>query len=357
MGSIRPSPRLSRRAVSIAWLTGWAITWMLLVGCRAAAPLHVWTPPTLAPAAGSKVAIAPIRGDEKIAGPLRQAMLRRQPRDNGRSIVAIDASDLIADDRIRLVQALEGDDSDFAVVSLARRAGADFVLMGEVIGPSQRRRLAAWEDAEPSTSDFPQAMGQRPPHHQGVNPARDMTGENSATDAPADPSQQTIRVSWSLLDVRHDRPLSGQPVVTAGNPRAPSEQDLDAAATAAWDLLTPHVIRTRAELAAPRLVRGSRQVRQGNAAAAAGDWRQAEQIWQAVVEKQPRNHAALHNLALAAVARQQYHDARQRIAAALAIRSNDLNRTTAVWIEQSQRDYHQAFGLPDPPEGWAATRR
>jgi hypothetical protein len=26
-----------------------------------------------------------------------------------------------------------------------------------------------------------------------------------------------------------------------------------------------------------------------------------------------------------------------------------------VWIEVKQRAYHEAFGLPDPPEGWFVT--
>jgi hypothetical protein len=65
----------------------------------------------------------------------------------------------------------------------------------------------------------------------------------------------------------------------------------------------------------------------------------------------------MHNLAIAAVARQDYSEARRQIAAALAAKSSPLYQTTAVWIERRQRDYHIAFGLPDPPEGWAATRR
>lgn len=334
----------------IALLMGLATVVCGLSGCRATAPLHVWNPPLLAPAVGGKIAIAPITNNaaiernDPIAGPLREAMLRLQPRDDGRSVVAVDARTLQGDGSIRLVNALEGDSSELALISLARHADVDFVLSGEVITQPQRNRHIRDEKLIASL-------------HPGLDPTLASAAENSAADIQADMGQSVILVSWSLFDVRRGQPLSGQPVVTPGNPRSPSSQDLDAAATAAWELLTPHVIRSQAELAAPRLVRGSQAVRQGNTAAAAGDWMQAEQIWQRVLEKQPKNHAALHNLAVAAVARQEYGEARQRIAAALTIRGNDLNRSTAVWIEQSQRNYHQAFGLDDPVEGWAATRR
>ncbi len=323
---------------------GIVIAALVLAGCRSAAPLHVWAPPGLASAVGGKIAVAPIRGDDKVAGPLRQAMLRQQPQDQGRSVVAIDARQLQGDGSIRLVSSLEGDDSDFAVLSLARRAEIDFVLMGHVIAPTERRL----------TPSFETPMGGAP--EPGLAPQWHSGDENSAT-AAADPREQAIRVSWSLFDVRRGQPLSGQPVVTPGNPRSPTDRDLDTAAAAAWELLIPHVVQTKAELAAPRLAPGSRPIRQGNDAAAAGDWQQAEQIWQRVLDKQPKNHAALHNLAVAAVARQQYSEARSLIAAAVAIRSHELYRSTAVWIEQSQRDYHEAFALDDPAEGWAATRR
>jgi len=310
---------------------------LALGGCRAAAPIHVWSPPKLASTVGAKVAIAPIRGDARISLPLGEAMLRTQPRDVGRNVVAIDARRLQSDEVIRLVSSAEGETSDITLATLARRNDIDFVLVGEVIRSSDRRYSAE--------------------HLPWDNANKMMIGiENAATDSSAD-EIGLIRVSWSLMDVRRGDPLNGLPVVTPGNPRDPSDESIDLAAQSAWELIVPHVIRDHTELIAPRLTFGSREVRKGNAAAAAGDWNRAEQIWLAVLQRSPRNHAAKHNLAVAAVARQDYSAARQHISDALAARSLSLYRSTSVWIEQSQRDYHTAFGLPDPPDGWAATSR
>ncbi|HBJ33326.1 MAG TPA: hypothetical protein DDZ51_00905 [Planctomycetaceae bacterium] len=310
---------------------------LVIGGCRSAAPIYVWTPPKLAPAVGSKVAIAPIRGNSEIAQPLHDAMLRNQPRDSGRSVLAIDAQQLPSGETIRLVSAVEGDTSDIALMTLARRNDIDFVLVGEVLESSDRRHRAS--------NPLP-AMPEK----------LDLSVENTATDSSAD-KRGLIRVSWSLMDVRRGIPLSGLPVVTPGNPSQPDDEAIALAASSAWELVVPHVFRDHAELTAPRLVFGSGDIRKGNAAAAAGDWNTAEQIWRAILQRHPRNHAAKHNLAVAAVARQDYSAARRFIAEALAARSTQLYRSTAVWIEQSQRDYHTAFGLPDPPEGWAATSR
>jgi len=310
---------------------------LLAGGCRSAAPIHVWSPPKLASAVGGKVAIAPIRGDAALAQSLGEAMLRNQPRDAGRSVVAIDARRLQSDEKIRLVSAVEGETSDIALVTLARRNEIDFVLIGEVLKSSDRRSRATSLPTE-------------------ITENLNRSVENAATDSSADESG-LIRVSWSLMDVRRGVPLSGLPVVTPGNPHNPDDQAIDLAATSAWELIAPHVIRDHAELIAPRLVLGAGDIRKGNVAAAAGDWKTAEEIWLAVLRQYPRNHAAKHNLAVAAIARQDYSAARRYIAEALASRSSPLYRSTSVWIEQSQRDYHTAFGLPDPPEGWAATSR
>lgn len=306
-------------------------------GCRSAAPIHVWNPPRLASAVNAKVAIAPIRGQDAIAQPLGAAMLRLQPRDAGRAAIAIDARRLQSNDSIRLVTAVEGETSDIALMTLARRNDIDFVLVGEVIETGDRRR---------------RSQSPSPEHNDWVL----SSVENTATDASSDDTG-LIRVSWSLVDVRRGVPLSGLPVVTPGNPRQPDEQAIELAAEKAWELLVPHLVRDKTELAHPRLALGASDIRKGNAAAAAGDWQAAEQHWQAVLSRHRRSHAAKHNLAVAAVARQDYAAARMLIAEALAWRALPLYRDTAVWIEQSQRDYHAAFGLPDPPEGWAATRR
>jgi hypothetical protein len=327
----------------------------LLCGCQTAAPIHVWAPPRIDSAVGKRIAIAPLTGDPQIAGPLRAAMLRSQPRDAGREVVAIDATRLPDDQKIRLVSATEGEPSDITIVSLARRAGIDYVLMGDVLQSPHSRRVDRYGVPNDLAQDIPMANGRSA---NPLNPSDLGSDAASVADPPLGIGQdELLRVSWNLIDVRRGTPLSGQPVVTRRDPSRPISMAIDEAAEAAWELVIPHVVRDQAELAAPRMASGSGGIRRGNEAAASGDWNRAEQLWSDVLRKHPKSHAAMHNLAVAAVARQDYSEARRQIAAALAAKSSPLYQTTAVWIERRQRDYHIAFGLPDPPEGWAATRR
>jgi hypothetical protein len=41
---------------------------------------------------------------------------------------------------------------------------------------------------------------------------------------------------------------------------------------------------------------------------------------------------------------------------AIRLQPTRLHKHTLAWIEMKQREYHEAFGLPDPPEGWFLTR-
>lgn len=320
---------------------GIGVIGLLLGGCQAAAPIHVWAPPTIQSTVGKRVAIPPLAGDPEIAGPLHAAMLRLQPRSNGIQVYAVDARTLERDETIRLASATEGQTSDIALLSLARSNGVDYILQGEVMSIRDAAVRRSTERPDPMLPSRP----------KNLDPLARIPGQD------VDSEDSLLRVSWNLIEVTGSQPLSGQPVVTRRLLGQDEAAVVTAAAEAAWQLVIPHVIQDQAQLAAPRLALGSAAIRRGNEAAAHGDWMQAEQRWMEVLRQRPRQHAALHNLAVAAVARQDYEAARRLIAQALQISSSPLYQDTAVWIEQRQRDYHIAFGLPDPPGGWAATRR
>lgn len=314
---------------------------LLLGGCQAAAPIHVWAPPTIQSAVGKRVAIPPLAGDPEIAGPLHAAMLRLQPRGEGLQVLALDARTLENKQTIRLASATEGQTSDIALLSLARSSGVDFILQGEVMLTRDAAVRRPVERPDPMLPSRPNTLDPL-----ARIPSQAVESEGSL-----------LRVSWNLIEVAGAQPLSGQPVVTRRLLGQDDAAVVAAAAEAAWQLVIPHVVQDQTQLAAPRLALGSAAIRRGNEAAAHGDWMQAEQRWAEVLRQRPRQHAAMHNLAVAAVARQDYQTARRLIAQALQLSSSSLYQDTAVWIEQRQRDYHVAFGLPDPPGGWAATRR
>ncbi|TVP98563.1 MAG: hypothetical protein EA381_12030 [Planctomycetaceae bacterium] len=362
-------PRIAPRGLT--WLLC-AACWFA-VGCQSVAPIHVWAPPRIGSAVGKRIAIAPISGEPGIAQPLHAAMIRALPADVGGGVEVIDTRRLEEGSPIRLVSFDQDEPSDIALVNLARNGAIDLLLCGEVLqvsGPANGQTDRRTGDAElVSTGLDPATVGPAmvgPGDRPGLGgirrrPAVPTTGdlgaiEDAAAAEKVSPRETILRMSWKLIDTKNGAPLNGMPLVTAARPGESEEDLIGRAAREAWELLVPHVVRDETELANQRLGSGVASVRQGNVAAGEGDWSQAERHWQAALETDPRSHAAMHNLAVAAVARQDFPEARRRIGEALGRRSLSLYRSTAVWIELRQRQYHRAFELPDPPEGWAATR-
>jgi len=302
-------------------------------GCSVApskASIQVWAPPRLQSAVGKTVAISPVSGDQRIAGPLQAAMIANAPVDQGRTLRCIDSRSLQGNQTIRLVSAVEGETSDIAILSMARRQGIDYLLTGEIVRQPSAERKAMRLATQPGfDQDAPYTFD----------------------------SRSALAVSWKLVDVHGKQPDAGVPVVTKQVESTDIQSVAKAAADDAWKLITPYVQKDSATLAATRFTSTSRAVRRGNEAAINGDWMSAQDYWNGVLRANSSHHAALHNLAIAAVARQEYDEANRLIGEALKRKNKALYRETAVWIESRQRDYHLAFGLPDPPTGWAATRR
>jgi len=72
-------------------------------------------------------------------------------------------------------------------------------------------------------------------------------------------------------------------------------------------MLAPHEATSQIQLAACDIwTRGRREVNEGNRQAVEGNWELAEQQWQTASQIEPKNHAALFNLAIAADHRHEY---------------------------------------------------
>ena len=300
--------------------------------------MHVWVPPELESTVGKRIGISQVEGPSELAEPFRKKMLSMPPSDLGRSMKIVDANQLERPQVIQLVSAMEdthGDlpsndlarndlPSDITTTMAAREAGLDYVLRGEVV--SKRR------------------------------------GTSAIAKAGFDPDQP-VRISWRLFSVHENRPVGGKPVVIDGKTAASRYPDLarssdpdDALLTAlvreSYRLISPSTRATHVHLAIPYGTLGSRQTRQGNELATEGRWGEAELVWQEVVDRHPLQGAAVHNLALSAAAGQDFSRAKKLARKAIRLNPAPLHKKSLVWIEQRQRDYHQAFNLPDPPEGW-----
>ena len=293
---------------------------VLITGCRMAAPIHVWQPPQLESTVGKSVAVSEIVGPKLVARQIEEKLLRTVPRDSGRITTLVQSDSLQSKSPIQLVTGDDSQPNDVALAAVARREAIDYVLRGEIL-----------EDRSP--------------------------GQLS----------DRLTVSWRLTELAHNRSAGGRPVVVDAESAIDHYPDLailtdpDAVLAAAasrdtFRLITPWIDRQRAQLAIPYFLPGSEQVRRGNVAALATRWSDAEEIWRDVMQNHPSQVAAVHNLSLAAVAAQDFSRAKQLARKAVRLRPTALHKQTMVWVEMKQREYHEAFGLPDPPEGWFVTR-
>ena len=294
-----------------------------LIGCRLDAPIHHWEPAKLESTVGKRVVVSAVAGSEEIAADVREKLFEFAPAEPGRETSLIDAMTLQGKSEIQLVSASDSEPNDVALASVAKREGAEFLLRGEIIQTRTALRPKSEED-------------------------------------------RTLKISWRLTALDNIHPGGGSPVVVdvrSAIDRYPdlavvSDYDevlINAAVRDTYRLITPSVTRDRVQLDIPYLLPGSRAVRQGNLLARGGRWGEAEAIWSGVVEKYPSQVAAIHNLALAAAAGQDFSRAKKLARKAVRLQPTKVHRQTLVWIELKQRDYHESFQLPDPPEGWFVT--
>lgn len=303
-------------------------------GCRATAPIHVWQPPRLQSTVGQRVAVS-VSGPATLAADIEQrlidaAAVRRRASDgpgegdgSAGTSVWISTSALQQASAIRLVSADDQEFNDVALASVARDRGVDFLLQGRLV-------------------------------------------EGGTFTGPAGETER-IALSWRLYGVHGRSPPIGFPVAIDVDTAVDRYPDLrllaeprailqEAAVRETRRLVEPFVNRDTAGLAVPYLTPGSRAVRRGNALAAAGDWSAARDIWAETVQRYPSQSAAFVNLAVAAVAAQDFPAARQWATLAAARHPSAVARETLLWVEWTQRQYHLTFGLPDPEEGWVLTR-
>ncbi|QDS96447.1 hypothetical protein FF011L_52580 [Roseimaritima multifibrata] len=313
-------------------------------GCRLASPIAVWAPAQIQTTVGQKLVLAPVSGPPAVSGQLHASILAAQPKDPGRQLTLRTPKQIQSDGSgaILLASATElahpDPMSDLTLLALSKQANADWLLMGEIIQDGASRRRSQSEAA----------TGQAADPHAAIANGR-------------------LSVVWRLYDVKAGKPVIDHTMVIDTDSSIQKHPDLaglagseptlltTAAGREVWSLLAPNIRRTEIEIAQPWGLPGSRQTRQANELAAVGRWPEATSRWEQVLSDHPRQHAAQHNLAIAAVAAQDFSLARERIHKALRQRNSQHYRHTATWIETRQREYYTAFGLPTPSEGWAVT--
>lgn len=342
-----------------------AIAMALVVGCQTPVDVHVWEPPLIqngsktavgasAPRPGTvqthdgaakdqtSVVLVGIRGPSTMARAIENELMEASHRFRRGSVSNVNVEqtppvrlisrdEVTANSDVRLVSTFDQTPSDMAIAAAARRHGHRYLLAGELI----------------------QANGSA--HQQN----------------------QRIALTWRLTDLHEERSIKAKPISVAipavasnesetfFNPTLTVNDDQDSLnpqvrrelIEETLHLLWPSVSLRSVKLAKPVALPGSRGVRRGNLAARRGDWAAAERAYLDVLDQHPRNSAAWINAAVAAVAREDFTAAKQRITEAIRFSIlSPFNRTlaeeTLVWIEIHQKKARDAFGLPDPVGGY-----
>lgn len=303
----------------------WAILGLLTastVGCRTTAPIHLWRPPAMASVSEKPLVLMEIAGPADTAEALRDELLAETA---GNPITLLVPEQLDTGSAIQLVSGHQNEPSDLAIASAARRSGVAHMLRGEIVhatgnSHSDERLSVVWRLVGLSESST----------NEGV----------------------PVSVDQSSIQQRHPD------LMWVPDPQARLRQ---AMVRETVGLLDESVVRQRATLAHPRFRLGSAAVRRGNRLAEKGDWPAAERIWEETIKKYPGQTAAWINASIAGAARQDFEEANRRVTNAIRLSvfsplQKTLAEETLVWLELRQRDYHQAFDLPDPPGGWRVTQ-
>jgi hypothetical protein len=138
-------------------------------------------------------------------------------------------------------------------------------------------------------------------------------------------SPPTVTLAVKLIDVASGEVRDARQVTRTFKSRDVSDRDavlqglLADCADEVATRITPHQELIEVELARQYWGAGLADVHRGNALAREGKWPEAAAAWQAALDASPRNHAALHNLAMAALARGDLAEASAWLDRAIAL--------------------------------------
>lgn len=302
-------------------------------GCQMTAPIHVWQPAKVAQGGPVRVALSPIGGEPEVAQQLQSAMDLSRPQRMPH-LAVIPPQDLERIGGIQLV-AYDGQPSEMASLSAARRAGANYLLTGDVL--SHQLTIPQQTQKRPSLFSFLRSP----------------------------PPSEMLSVRWCVYEVESGRRLEEHTVTLSRQEVDKQFPDLAfqsdgaakvvaASARRSWELVVPTTHAKNVMIDLPWFAPGSSDVRRGNAYARLGQWEMAERTWQDAADSHNWNTAAWRNLAIAAVAREDFTLARSRLRHAdWKYFPGDNTPKTLAWIEEQQRQYHAAFNLPSPSTGWS----
>ena len=309
------------------------LTALLLSGCAPHAKLLVWRPAAEEIQGVNKLVILDLDGEEPY-GRIARGALEAQFAQN-RHYTLVDPAVL---GTARSVKNGEGETDVSAALAAAKSAGVDAILTGQVVS------YKVDDDEQHDTHfSFGESSGKNKKSGASFN-AFGIGIDNNHTIT----REASVSLSVKLIDVNSQQVIAvrqsshnvpAQQVNGEGN-LPPRERVLTelltACATDVVSLIAPHYVPAEVTLARQYYGKGSDDVRRGNELAKQGDWTNAAASWEAAVRHDPGNHAALHNLALAAEARQDFPTAIKNLNKAMASYPAALYHETQKRLKDEQ---------------------
>jgi hypothetical protein len=310
-----------------------AFTALLLSGCAPHAKLLVWRPAAEEIQGVSKLVILDLDGEEPY-GRVARGALEAQFAEN-RHYTLVDPTVL---GPARSVTNGEGTTDVSAALAAAKSAGVDAILTGQVVS------YKVDDDEQRDTHfSFGESSGKNKKSGASFN-AFGIGIDNNHTIT----REASVSLTVKLIDVQSQQVLAvresshnvvAQQVNGEGNLPARERvltELLTACAKDVVALIAPHYVPSDVTLARQYYGKGTDDVSRGNEFAKQGDWAGAAAAWEAAVKHNPANHAALHNLAVAAEARHDFPTAIRNLNKAMASYPASLYHETQKRLKDEQ---------------------
>ncbi len=309
------------------------------MGCAPKAQLMVWRPAELNIAGLERLAILDFEGDQQ-SGKIARSALQSQLFEN-KYYQIVDQAELA---RVRPVLTKEGLPDLAAALEAARVIGVDAVLCGQVVSYNVLDDLQTDHHLELGGSTSKSKSGDSSSGvGVGLDSTQTLTREASVSVAVKliDARTGELRAARQFAHTFHGKRVNGQGDLP---PReAILTKLLNECSQDVVSMIAPHYRQQEVTLGTQYYGKGLKEVRGGNKLAARGNWREAENFWQAAVRDRPENHAAQFNLALAAEARQDYPTAKQHLDAALKQYASTEYQAAKKRIDRDHQQFQTAF--------------
>ena len=313
-GAIASWKTVYNRMRSAQWI---ALTTLVLCGCQHTATVTAWTPADIDVSGLSRLAVLDFQGEQ---GAAVASSIGSQLWKNDFYTV-VDRSEL----QPVMQASFNGHGAQVdEILAPARAAGLDAVILGEVVE-------YRCEDETFQSTDLELGMSES----KGRGMHREGTGLGLSIQETL-LRQGTVSMSFRLVDVHTGEIRAAKQVshhfegrIVNGDGHLPprgevlqtlSNQCVDEIVT----MLAPHECECVCELATSEWhMKARREVSQGVKLAQKGQWAEAEKHWQMALQINPKNDAAMYNLALSAVNRQEFVEAEGFAMQALRLRHRD----------------------------------